>query len=147
MKIRYKRYFMLEKLRKIQFIYPFFFFILPYSIATQRPVFYLCKIILLCGTAQANRQAYPTSFRVFFSQPRNPWGRYILGCSRDKHGNGCVTTKRTSVWHRTADFVLSAKSFVFSFCPHLSPFVLNSSSFVSMLRTPLEEDPLLQVFH
>ena len=71
----------------------------------------------------------------------------FLGCSRDKHGKGCVTTKETSVLHPTADVVLSAKSFVFSFCPHLSPFILNRSSFVSMLRTPLEEDPLLQVFH
>ena len=70
-----------------------------------------------------------------------------LGCSRDKHGKGCVTTKLTSLLHPTADFVLSAKSFVFYFCRHLSPFILNPSSFVSILRTPLEEVPLLEVFH
>ena len=127
----------------MQLIYPIVFFsyhpIL--DCATQRSVFYLCKVLLLCGTSWANRQAYSLFFGFFLL-----WGRCVVGCSRDKHGKGCVTTKWTSVWHPTADFVLSAKSFVFYFCPPFSPFVLNPSSFVSMLRTPLEEDPLRQVF-
>ena len=69
MKIGYKLYIMSEKLRKMQLIYQFFFFsyhpILDF--ATQRSVFYLCKVLLLCGTAWANRQAYPPSFGFFLS--------------------------------------------------------------------------------
>ena len=84
MKIGYKLYFMSEKLRKMQLIYPIFFFsyhpIL--DLATQRSVFYLCKILLLCGTSWANRKAYP---RLLFC--------FLIECSHDKHGKGCVTTK------------------------------------------------------
>ena len=69
MKIGYKLYFLSEKLRKMPLIYPFFFSYHPIlDFATQTSVFYLCKILLLCGTAWANRQAYPPSF-VFFLSP------------------------------------------------------------------------------
>ena len=127
MKIGYKLYFMSEKLKKCNLFIQFFFSYNPIlDFVTKRSVFYLCKILLLCGTSWANRQAYPRLLVFFLAQKSvgSLRSRMLAWQARerlrDNQTNVCVAP---NCWFR---------SFCEVFC------VLLLSSFISFYSYPFK---------